>query len=214
MRDRETGVRRPIGPGDIGVLFRTRESHRLFEAALAKRGVPFYVYKGLGFFDADEVKDVLALLAYLADPGSNLRAAAFLRSRVVRLSDEALKLLAPGLAAALTGDAPAVDRVAAGRRSRAAAAGARIGRRVDRRRPISCRRRSSSIACWPSPPMPSRSAGPGFAQARENLKKIRGLVRRIQNRGYATLGAARRTTFAASSPAATNRTRSSTPSTP
>ena len=31
-------------------------------------------------------------------------------------------------------------------------------------------------------------AGPGFAQARENLKKIRGLIRRIQNRGYATLG--------------------------
>ena len=31
-------------------------------------------------------------------------------------------------------------------------------------------------------------AGPGFAQARENLKKIRGLVRRIQNRGYVTLG--------------------------
>jgi ATP-dependent helicase/nuclease subunit A len=31
-------------------------------------------------------------------------------------------------------------------------------------------------------------AGAGFAQARENLKKIRGLIRRIQNRGYATLG--------------------------
>jgi ATP-dependent helicase/nuclease subunit A len=30
-------------------------------------------------------------------------------------------------------------------------------------------------------------AGPGFAQARENLKKVRGLIRRIQNRGYATL---------------------------
>ena len=31
-------------------------------------------------------------------------------------------------------------------------------------------------------------AGPRFAQARENLKKIRALIRRIQNRGYATLG--------------------------
>ena len=30
-------------------------------------------------------------------------------------------------------------------------------------------------------------SGPGLAQARENLKKIRGLVRRIQNRGYATI---------------------------
>ena len=34
----------------------------LFEDALARRRVPFYVYKGLGFFDADEIKDVLALL--------------------------------------------------------------------------------------------------------------------------------------------------------
>ena len=84
VRDRDTGVRRAIGPGDIGVLFRTRESHSLFEAALARRGVPYYVYKGLGFFDAEEVKDVLAVVAYLADPGSNLRAAAFLRSRVVQ----------------------------------------------------------------------------------------------------------------------------------
>ena len=30
-------VRDEIGPGDIGVLFRTRESHSVFEAALAKR---------------------------------------------------------------------------------------------------------------------------------------------------------------------------------
>ena len=92
------------------MLFRTRESHSLFEAALARRGVPYYVYKGLGFFDAEEVKDVLALVAYLADPGSHLRAAAFLRSRIVRLSDEALKLLAPGLAGALTGRVARVDR--------------------------------------------------------------------------------------------------------
>ena len=41
---------------------------------------------------------MLALLAYLADPSSDLRAAAFLRSRFVRLSDEALKRLAPGSA--------------------------------------------------------------------------------------------------------------------
>jgi hypothetical protein len=40
-------------------------------------------------FEADEVKDVLALLRYLAAPDSNLRAAAFLRSRFVRLSDPA-----------------------------------------------------------------------------------------------------------------------------
>lgn len=68
VRDRQTGVRRPIEPGDIGLLFRTREGHTLFESALARRGVPFYVYKGLGFFAADEVKDVLALVSYWPIP--------------------------------------------------------------------------------------------------------------------------------------------------
>ncbi len=76
VRDRDTGVPRPIRAGDIAILFRTRESHREFEEALERRGIPSYVYKGLGFFDADEIKDVLALLWYLADPLSDLRAAA------------------------------------------------------------------------------------------------------------------------------------------
>ena len=84
VRDRDTGVRRSARPGDIAVLFRTREGHRLFEDALARRRVPFYVYKGLGFFDADEIKDVLALMAFLARPESELAAAALLRSRFVR----------------------------------------------------------------------------------------------------------------------------------
>ena len=52
--------------------------------------------------------------------------------------------------------------------------------------------------------------GPGFAQARENLKKIRGLIRRIQNRGYTTLGPALRLLRRNSPPAVTNPTRLST----
>ena len=187
IRDRHSGVRRPVGPGDIGVLFRTRESHGLFEAALARRSVPYYVYKGLGFFDAEEVKDVLALVSYLADPYSNLRAAAFLRSRIVRVSDEGLKLLAPGIAASLTGEWPV---------------NAELLRDDDRERLQLAR---GSVAGWidladqlPPAELVDRVladsayameiAGPGFAQARENLKKVRGLIRRIQNRGYATLG--------------------------
>jgi ATP-dependent exoDNAse (exonuclease V) beta subunit len=185
VRDRETGVRRPIGPGDIGVLFRTRESHSLFEAALARRGVPYYVYKGLGFFDAEEVKDVLAVVAYLADPGSNLRAAAFLRSRVVQLSDEALKLLAPRLADALTGDTPAVDALEADDRERLLLARESVGAWIaaaDQVPPAEIVDRVLAESAYAV-----EIGGIGLAQARENLKKIRGLIRRIQNRGYTTL---------------------------
>ena len=95
VRDKGTGVVRAAQPADIAILFRSRESHREFEAALERRGVPTYVYKGLGFFEADEIQDAVAVLRYLADPTSNLRAAAFLRSRLVRLSDDAIMRLAP-----------------------------------------------------------------------------------------------------------------------
>src|SRR5262249_56640730 len=83
-----------------------RASHREFEAALEAQGVPAYVYKGLGFFDSDEIKDLSALIRFLANPSSDLRAAAFLRSRLVRLSDAALARLAPAVAASLTGPEP------------------------------------------------------------------------------------------------------------
>ena len=112
MRDPRTGVARPARPADIAVLFRSRDSHRDYEAALERRHVPTYVYKGLGFFEADEIQDLVALLRFLADPTSNLRAAALLRSRIVRLSDRAIVLLGRRLADALAGAAPpeALDR--------------------------------------------------------------------------------------------------------
>src|SRR5262249_53934412 len=78
VRDRATGVRRQARAADVAILFRSRDSHREFESALDRAGVPTYVYKGLGFFDADEIQDAIALLRYLADPRSNLRAATLL----------------------------------------------------------------------------------------------------------------------------------------
>ena len=69
VRDKKTGVRAEGLPGDIAILFRSRASHREFERELERQGIPVYVYKGLGFFDADETKDVMALIRYLAEPG-------------------------------------------------------------------------------------------------------------------------------------------------
>ena len=188
VRDRETGLPRPARPGDIGILFRTRESHREFEEALDARGIPSYVYKGLGFFDADEIKDSLALLSYLADPLSDLRAAAVMRSRFVRISDEALRRLAPRLADALRSAVP----------PEAAASLEDVDRRALERARESTRRWRGLVDRLPPAELfdlvLADSAyglelrGPRLPQARENLKKMRALVRRIQNRGYATLG--------------------------
>jgi ATP-dependent helicase/nuclease subunit A len=187
VRDRDTGVRRAIRPGDIAVLFRTREGHRLFEDALAARHVPYYVYKGLGFFDADEIKDVLALLSFLARPESELHAAAFLRSRFIRLSDDALKHLAPQLTAAILGnDAPAAfGQLHPEDQRRLHLTRAAVPQwiaLVDRLPPSELLDRILAESAYAA-----EIAGPAYRQARENLKKVRSLVRRIQNRGYATL---------------------------
>jgi ATP-dependent exoDNAse (exonuclease V) beta subunit len=103
---RTTGTPREARPADIAILFRSRDSHRDFKTALEARGVSTYVYKGLGFFDADEIQDAVALLRYLADPLSDLRAAALLRSRIVRLSDRAVARIADDPAAIILGTTP------------------------------------------------------------------------------------------------------------
>jgi ATP-dependent helicase/nuclease subunit A len=187
VRDRETGAARAIRPGDVGILFRTRESHREFEAALERRQIRSYVYKGLGFFDADEIKDVLALVWYLADPVSDLRAAAVMRSRLFGISDEALRLLSPNLSSALrasTPPSPMAQLASADVRALVEARGAtrRWLDLVDRMPPAELVDLVLAESAYAY-----ELRGPRFLQARENLKKIRSLLRRMQNRGYATL---------------------------
>ncbi len=200
VRDRKTGVARRASAGDIGVLFRSRASHREFERELERRGIPAYVYKGLGFFDADETKDAMALIRFLANPVSDLRAAAFLRSRFIRLSDAALATLAPRLAEALldaseqAGPTPglpdedlqaridALDeedrRVLAVARQYVPAWVAQ----VDRVPPAELFETILADSAYGY-----ELRGPRQRQARENVKKMRSLVRRIQNHGYATM---------------------------
>ena len=191
VRDRQTGVPRRAVAGDIGVLFRSRASHREFERELERRGVPVYVYKGLGFFDADETKDAMALIRFLANPVSDLRAAAFLRSRFIRLSDAGLSTLAPRLASALmrrhrrrsTGDVmPDLDeedrRVLSLARQFVPAWIAR----VDRVPPAELFETILAESAYAY-----ELRGPRRRQAWENVKKMRSLVRRLQNRGYATM---------------------------
>jgi ATP-dependent helicase/nuclease subunit A len=185
VRDKKTGVTRAARPGDIAILFRSRTSHREFERELERRRIPTYVYKGLGFFDADEIKDACALLRYLAQPESDLRAAAFLRSGFARLSDRGLASLAPHVAAAVLDGPPATAQLSE-----------EDARLLDQLRRY--------LPAWLSlvdriPPadlfeqiLPDVSyayelRGPRRQQAWENLKKMRGLIRRIQSRGYTTL---------------------------
>ena len=188
VRDRRTGVARQATPGDIAVLFRTRSTHKEIESALEQRGVPTYVYKGLGFFESDEVRDLTAMLRFLADPESDARAAALLRSRFFRVSDAALQRLSGRLAAALTWDEPPAAALATldpddrGVVDAARGAVRRWLATVDRLPPAEVLDGILDETAYLY-----EIAGPRESQARENVKKFRSMIRRIQNRGYATL---------------------------
>jgi ATP-dependent exoDNAse (exonuclease V) beta subunit len=187
VRDRSTGLRRRATPADVAILFRSRDSHREYEKALERRGISTYVYKGLGFFEADEVQDAMALLRYLADPGSNLRAATLLRSRVIRLSDRAIADLAPWLADAILRPEPPLAMAALDEDDRRVLTHVRTAvprwlAWVDRLSPTEILNALLSETAYAY-----ETRGPGRRQARENLKKLRSIVARFQNRGYATL---------------------------
>ncbi len=109
-----------------------------------------------------------------------------LRSRFVRLSDRGLQVLAPRLADALRTPAAAEadldleDRAVLGQ---ARTALTRWLRLVDRVPPADLLDTVMDQSAYTF-----ELRGTRLGQARENLKKICSLVRRIQNRGYATLG--------------------------
>jgi ATP-dependent helicase/nuclease subunit A len=181
-----------LRPRDLAILFRSRSSYRVYEEALLSRGVPAYVYRGLGFFDSPEVMDVQALVRFLAEPQSELRAAELARSRLVAMSDPGLMRIAAAKRAtadrtlsrwlatgALDLGLPlsSQDRTKADRSGRLMT---RLLSLVDRIPPgdlLELALRESDYARW-------------FAfdrQSRENLKKVMEMVRRAQNRGYLTM---------------------------
>ena len=189
VRDK-TRTSRPARPDDVAILFRARAGHRYFEDALEARGIRTYVYKGLGFFDAPEVQDLQALLRFLAQPESDLRAAEFLRSRFVRLSDTALTRLAPAFSKALLGPAAeempdfsgldGLDHQLLGHTRLGVARWLDLTDRVPASELIDLILRESAYVF--------EMRGRRLEQARENVKKVRALVRRVENRGYATVG--------------------------
>jgi ATP-dependent helicase/nuclease subunit A len=187
VRDPRTGVARPARAADIAVLFRSRDSHRDYEAALDRRNVPTYVYKGLGFFEADEIQDLVALLRFLADPASDLRAAAFLRSRLVRISDRGIVLLGRRLADALASSEPTEELARLDDEDRSVLE--RVRAALPRWLEMVDRMPASELLdeVLRETAYVFEMQGSRWPQARENVKKLRGLIRKVENRGYATL---------------------------
>ncbi|HEV3259372.1 MAG TPA: UvrD-helicase domain-containing protein, partial [Gemmataceae bacterium] len=94
--DREHGgdSLRPVCQGDVALLFRSMSNVPLYEAALRKHGLDYYLVGGWAFFAQQEIYDLLNLLRALENPQDGLSLAGALRSPFCCLSDEALFLLA------------------------------------------------------------------------------------------------------------------------
>ena len=76
--------------GDIVVLLRRFTHLTRYTLALKRAGIAHYVVRGRGFYQAQEVLDVAALLTLLADPDDRLALLTLLRSPLCGLSDDSL----------------------------------------------------------------------------------------------------------------------------
>src|SRR5262249_49919863 len=85
---------RPVRPGDVVLLFRSMSNVALYEAALRRHGLDYYLVGGRAFFAQQEIYDLLNLLRALENPRDEVSLAGTLRSPFCCLGDEALFLLA------------------------------------------------------------------------------------------------------------------------
>jgi ATP-dependent helicase/nuclease subunit A len=91
--DREKGGTRPLRYDDCALLFRAMRDVPLYEDVFKNAGLPFVTVAGQGYYDRQEVWDLLNLLNALYFPSDELALAAALRSPLFALSDDALYAL-------------------------------------------------------------------------------------------------------------------------
>ena len=65
----EHKMQQQLPNGHFAVLYRTNSQSRAIEDALRKRDIPYRIYGGLSFYQRKEIKDVLAYLRLVVNPG-------------------------------------------------------------------------------------------------------------------------------------------------
>ena len=135
-------VLRPAEFGDVAILFRALSDADLYEKALDRHGMPYYVVGGKAFYGQQEVYDLLNFLRAVESNCDDVALAGVLRSPFFSLRDDTLFLLAQhagGLAGGLFAK-PLTDDLAGDERRRAEFAAAVITRLASREEPPADRR--------------------------------------------------------------------------
>ncbi len=77
-----------VPPGEVALLLRARTRLKDYEAALRRLDVPFQTVGGSGFFQRQEVYDLIALVQFLSNPDHDVALVGLLRSPFFSLSDD------------------------------------------------------------------------------------------------------------------------------
>ncbi len=91
--DKKAQVHRPIQYDDMVLLFQSMSNITLYEEVFKALKLPFVTVAGKGYYDRQEVWDLINLLRGLYNPLDNLALASALRSPLFGLSDDALLAL-------------------------------------------------------------------------------------------------------------------------
>ena len=86
---------RPLAYGDVALLLRARTSLTLYEDALAALGIPFHTHKGRGFFQTEEIVDLVHALRVIHDPADDHAFACFATGPILGATDTDLLRLFP-----------------------------------------------------------------------------------------------------------------------
>lgn len=79
--------------GDIALLFRAMTHVQIYESAFRRANIPYQTVLGRGFYEREEITDLIQLLRFLDNKTDELALAAVLRSPLCGISDNALLAL-------------------------------------------------------------------------------------------------------------------------
>jgi ATP-dependent helicase/nuclease subunit A len=79
--------------GDIALLFRAMTHVQIYESAFRQANIPYQTVLGRGFYEREEITDLIQLLRFLDNKTDELALAAVLRSPLCGISDNALLAL-------------------------------------------------------------------------------------------------------------------------
>ncbi len=88
--DQRSGQWRPIRPDDIAILLPARTSLPFLQTALDKAGIAYRAESSSLVYQADEIRDLMAALRVIADPGDRFACVTALRSPLFGCGDDDL----------------------------------------------------------------------------------------------------------------------------